>query len=184
MGDNFQNNSLLTSALKCYAAICGFCIRSKTDRRKECSRAGSPPAQKRFFASGDLKCNCNFHIIIKPCTHFTKVTFNPDGSQKRTSRPLWDDKYYVTIASAETDHSGGCIPSPQQHVMQKSRSGQYISDISEMALFQLCNASHEGRMVNSQVSICYTFTIVDALFSIIFLSISTLNCIDHTNHCW
>ena len=116
------------------------------------SRAGLPPVQKRFFVSGDLKCNCNFHIIIKPCTHFTKVTFNPDGSKKRTSRPLWDDQYYVTIKIAETEHIGGCIPSPQQHVMQKSRSGRYISDISEMALFQLCNASHDGRMVNSQVS--------------------------------
>jgi hypothetical protein len=130
----------------------GFCVRSKTDRHKECSRAGVPPVSKRVFAAGDLKCCCNFHIIIKPCGHSNKVTINADGTQKKTSRPLWNEEYYVTIGSADTDHSGGCIPSPQQHVMQKSRSGRYITDISQMALFQLCNASHEGRTVNSQVS--------------------------------
>ena len=80
----------------------------------------------------------------------------PGGALKRTSRPLWDDDYYITIRSVNTEHSGGCVPSPQQHVMQKCRSGRYISDISRMALFQLCNASHEGRTVNSQVSDVYS----------------------------
>jgi hypothetical protein len=93
VGDNFKNNSFLTSALKCYAAMCGFCIRSKTDRHKECSWA----VVKRVFAAGDLKCCCKFHIIIKPCGHSTKVTVNADGTQKKTSRSLWNDKYYATI---------------------------------------------------------------------------------------
>ena len=67
--------------------------------------------------------------------------------------------YYVTIGTAVTNHSGGCNPSPQQHVMQKSRSGQYIADLSQMALFQLCNASHEGRTVNSQVSVWFVHSL-------------------------
>ena len=139
--------------------MCGFCIRSKTDRHKECSRAGVPPEGKRVYASGDLKCSCKFHVIVKPCAYSSKVTVNDDGTKKKTSRPLWNDRYYVTIGTAVTDHSGGCEPSPQQHVMQKSRSGQYIADISQMALFQLCNASHEGRTVNSQVSYSLTHSL-------------------------
>ena len=82
-----------------------------------------------------------------------------DGTKKITSRPLWNDMYYVTIVRAVTNHSGGCKPSPQQHVMQKSRSGQYIADISQLALFQLCNASHEGRTVNSQVSVWFAHSL-------------------------
>ena len=113
IGDNFKNNSLFTSALKFYAAICGFCIRCKTDRHKECSRAGKASGKWRAFVAGDLKCNCSFYIIIKPCAYYSKVSVLPGGASKRTSRPLWDDDYYVTIRSADTEHSGGCVPSPQ-----------------------------------------------------------------------
>ena len=129
----------------------GFCTRYKGNNIQECTRAGFPNEGSRKFASGPLRCGCEFQIKFIPSLHRTVELKRSNGTIKRTSRAVWDEDQYVTIAEAKTEHTGGCQPSPQQHVMQKSRSGKYISDISKHALFILCNAHYDGRTVDTMV---------------------------------
>ena len=74
--------------------------------------------------------------------------------EKGKSRPAWNDPdCFVTIVDGILEHSEGCEPCPQQHVMTKSRAGKYVSDISTMALFTLCNiATRMGKELDTVVS--------------------------------
>ena len=152
IGDNFRDRETVVSAIKCYASMKGFCVRTNGSRVLECNRAGEPNSDARPFKAGQLKCGCKFRIKFKPSRHQTLAYTSKNGEAKRTSRPNWADGNFVTIDEAMTDHTGGCNPSPQQHVMQKSRSGKYISDLSQHALFTLCNACTNDKMVDSMVS--------------------------------
>ena len=130
----------------------GFCVRTNGSRVLECNRAGDPNVEGRQFKAGHLKCGCLFRIKFKPSLHQTTVYTSKNGECKKASRPSWGDSDFVTIDEARTEHTGGCDPSPQQHVMQKSRSGRYISDLSQHALFTLCNSCTNEKMVDSMVS--------------------------------
>ena len=66
-------------------------------------------------------------------------------------RPYFEPGYFVTVSKAMLEHTGGCKPGALQHVMQKSRSGTYES---QLALFTLCGSSQK-RMVDSMVCIYY-----------------------------
>ena len=134
----------------------GFCTRFNGNHIQECTRAGFPKPSSRNFSSGQLRCGCEFQIKYIPSLHRTVEVPQNNGNVKRTSRAVWDDNEYVTITLANTIHTGGCTPSAQQHIMQKSRSGRYISDISKHALFILCNAHYDGRTVDTVVS-CYNW---------------------------
>ena len=151
VGDNFKDREFFKQALKCYAAICGFCTRCKNPRVQECTRAGKTATKNRPFSAGNLKCDCKFKIVYRPSFYEPSIEKQKNGSFKKVSRPIWDDGYFVEIMEASVEHTGGCKPCPQQHMMQKSRSGKYISDISQQALYTLCNASYDGRTVDTQV---------------------------------
>ena len=77
-----------------------------------------------------------------------------NGTLKKVHRPYFEPGYFVTVSKAMLEHTGGCKPGALQHVMQKSRSGTYVSDISQLALFTLCGSSQK-RMVDSMVCIYY-----------------------------
>jgi hypothetical protein len=158
VGDNFKDKEFFKRALKCYAAMCGFCTGCKNPRVQECTRAGKSPTKNRPFSAGNLKCDCKFKIVYRPCFYEPSIEKQKDGSFKKVSRPIWDDGYFVEIMEASVEHTGGCKPCPQQHMMQKSRSGKYISDISQQALYTLCNASYDGRTVDTQVRRIPIFT--------------------------
>jgi hypothetical protein len=77
---NFDFFGSFLRALNCYSAICGCSARSKTDRHKECSRAGEPPVDSRDYKARNLSFNCKFQMIIKPCWYKPKVTPKSDGT--------------------------------------------------------------------------------------------------------
>ena len=153
VNDNFLDKEFFEQVINCFAAISGFVTRKASDRVFECSRGGKGPAvsaDQRKFASGDLKCGCEFKLSCKPCCHYANVEKQKNGSVKKVYRPYFDRGYYVTVSKAMLEHTGGCKPGALQHVMQKSRSGNYVSDISQLALFTLCGSSQK-RMVDSMV---------------------------------
>ena len=161
VGDKFKDRAFLVQVLKSYAAMKGFCTRFNGNHIQECSRAGYPKDKEnsRKFSGGQLRCGCKFQIKYIPSLHRTVQVVQRSGKVKRTSRAVWDDNEYVTITLANTVHTGGCHPSPQQQVMQKSRSGRYISDISKHALFILCNSHYDGRTVDTMVWSCISYNI-------------------------
>ena len=138
VGDNWRDKKRLNHALKKFAGIMGFIIR-QSHSIMECDRAGIPSAGRKF-AKGNLKCGCQFRITFRPSCHEVK-----EEPTRRQSRPVFDDNVYVTISKVNLDHTNGCVPSPQQQVMTKCRSGRYVSNLFQMALYQLCNSSIGGK---------------------------------------
>ena len=157
--------SLLKSAIIEYAAITGYVTRAQGgSNNRVCNRADKASTNRKYKA-GNLKCGCSFNIRHRPSLY--RPHRYPSG--KIVSRPVYDDGYFVTISLSVTDHAGGCNPSPQQQVMQKSRSGMYVSNISMMALYTLCGSLLKGEYVGTEVSSCliiihlnlYTYIIIN-----------------------
>ena len=137
--------------MRAYSNRVGFTIRIAGQGVLQCNRRDycNPYHTKtdvRHFKAGKLHCNCNFHVKVK-AGKFIR-------DEKGKSRPAWNDPdCFVTIVDGILEHSGGCEPCPQQHVMTKSRAGKYVSDISTMALFTLCNiATRMGKELDTVVS--------------------------------
>ena len=151
VGDNWLDKKYLTKAIVEYAAIQGFvtCVCGSTGR--VCNR-WKKSSTKRKYTAGDLKCGCGFKICFRPSLYVPR-----NEARGIKSRANFDDGYFVTISLSVMEHSGGCEPSPRQLVMQKSRSGRYVSDISLHCLFTICNACVNGRIVDNSVSVicCY-----------------------------
>ena len=150
-GQTWVNRETLVKALRVYANQVGFLITLRSTGTIQCNRRNycnfySKRTSSRNFKSGKLQCDCNFHIKVKAGKSIEDA--------KKRKRPAWNDPYCsATIVSLNLQHSGGCIPSPQQHVMTKARARKYVGDISNMALFTLCNtASRAGRELDSVVS--------------------------------
>ena len=164
-----MDKKYLTKAIVEYAAIKGFvtCVCGSTGR--VCNRS-KKSSTKRKYAAGDLKCGCGFKISFKPSLY---VPRQESGVVK--SRANFDDGYFVTISLSITEHSGGCNPSPQQLVMQKSRAGRYVSDISMHGLFTICNACVNGRMVDSAVSVIWVIYMHCVGCNIIYIHCVTCN---------
>ena len=140
--------AFLKKAIIEYAAITGFVTRVQGgSNNRVCNRANKSQTNRNYTA-GNLKCGCTFNIRHRPSLHRP----HKYASGKVISRPVYEDGYFVTITVSVTDHSGGCIPSPQQQVMQKSRSGKYVSNISMMALYTLCGSLLKGEYVGTEVS--------------------------------
>ena len=56
------------------------------------------------------------------------------------------------ISKASLWHTGECKPSRLQQVMQRSRSGVYVKNISDVSLFTLCTMlKDEGKVSSSMV---------------------------------
>ena len=125
--------------------------------------------QKRKFVSGDLQCKCHFHIKIKASKFYVDA--------KKKHRPDWNNPdCSVTIVDGILSHSGDCKPSTQQHIFTKSRSDKYVEDISNMALYTLCNsASKNGRAVNSIVSSLLDFGSSQFAFTMIKVNAITFD---------
>ena len=134
-----------------YANRVGFLITLRSTGTIQCNRRNycnfkNNRKSVRSFKSGKLQCDCNFHIKVKAGKSVEDA--------KGRKRPAWSDPYCTaTIVTCNLEHSGGCIPCPQQHIMTKSRAGKYVGDISTMALFTLCNtASRAGKELDTVVS--------------------------------
>ena len=150
-GQTWASKDILVSALRVYTNRVGFLITLRSTGTIQCNRRNycnyhKERTNSRSFKAGKLQCNCDFHIKVKA----GKSVVDAKGRK----RPAWTDPYCTaTIVGLNLEHSGGCVPCPQQHVMTKSRAGKYVGDISTMALFTLCNtASRAGRDLDSIVS--------------------------------
>ena len=151
IGQTWARKDILVSALRVYANRVGFLITLRSTGTIQCNRRNycnfhKERTNNRNFKSGKLQCNCDFHIKVKAGKSL------PDVQGRK--RPAWNDPdCTATIIFLNLEHSGGCLPCPQQHIMAKSRAGKYVGDISTMALFTLCNtASRAGKELDSVVS--------------------------------
>ena len=71
---------------------------------------------------------------------------------KYKSYPVVKDGVNVIISKANVEHTGECQPSRLQQVMQRSRSGTYVKNISDVSLFTLCMMlKDEGNVPSSMV---------------------------------
>ena len=102
----------------------------------------------RYFADGQLKAGCTFSIKFKSSVRAKKMPKNPTAKSKPKYRNYFSDNISITIVEAVCEHGGQCRPSPQQQIMVRSRSGLYIKNVSENAIFILCNMlkHNNGRL--------------------------------------
>ena len=98
----------------------------------------------RDYKSGVLKAGCTFQIKIKG------TVYKKDRSG--TSRPCFDVDNPVVVTIASCEHTGMCKPCPRQQVMMKNRSGKYVSNISQMVMYQFCNLMVTKGKLSSNVS--------------------------------
>ena len=68
---------------------------------------------------------------------------------KYRSNPLVDDGVLVIITTANCQHTGNCKPSTQQQIIQRSRSGEYIKCISDIALYSMCTIYKQKMSLKS-----------------------------------
>ena len=70
---------------------------------------------------------------------------------KYKSYPVVKDGINVIISKANVKHTGECKPSKLQQVMQRSRSGAYVKNISDISLFTLCMMLKDEGKVPSTI---------------------------------
>lgn len=137
-----------------YAARVGFTCTKYGNSSIKCNRFGSKDSGEkrvRNYHGGQLKCGCDFSISVRPSSYIKKVESNSKRGYR--SRPNFNSGEFVTIIKASLVHTGGCQPGPSNHVMTKSRAGKYVENITDIALFQLCNAKKNGTRLTTSVSV-------------------------------
>ena len=142
----------MKSFIDSYAAKVGFTCTKYGNSTIKCNRFGTTKEgdhKSRSYHGGPLKCGCLFSISVRPSSYVKKTEANSKRGYR--SRPNFNVGEFVTVVTANLEHTGGCQPSPSNHVMTKSRSGKYVENITEMALFQLCNSVKNGNRLTSSV---------------------------------
>lgn len=106
----------------------------KNKRVIHCTRIGDTSRQ-RNYAGGALAAKCPFQVKLKP---LCRIAYKAKETSKGWMyRDLWNEP--VLIISACCQHGGMCHPSRQNRVMTGQRSGKYVAQIPDNALFTLCN---------------------------------------------
>ena len=151
VGDRWRDYDSIFNALQSYAAETGFTINKWGDKTYfRCGRFGCMKRKKktcgplRDYKSGGLKAGCTFQVKIKG------TVYKKDRSG--TSRPCFDVENPVVVTIASCEHTGMCKPCPRQQVMMKNRSGKYVSNISQMVMYQFCNLMVTKGKLSSNVS--------------------------------
>ena len=153
LNDKWVDYETFKRCLESYAARKGFSITKHSTNYFRCNRFGirkQNGKERRKFNGGDLKCGCTFQIGLRPSSYIKKTECNSVRNYRH--RPNFDRGQHVTVMKADTEHAGGCKPSPANQVMTKNRSGRYISQLTDIAMFQLCNAVLKGNRLNTPVS--------------------------------
>ena len=136
IGSTWINKKYLHDVVNAYSARTGWnsALKNSTDIR--CSCFGPPLLTPRNFSQGCLKKNCTWKIVMTSSSY--SVKYRPNGTPKKV--PTFDDDAYVTISkSSVLAHGGTCNPSPQQQMIQRSRSGDYVKKMSDYSFYTLCN---------------------------------------------
>ena len=81
-------------------------------------------------ATGKLKIRSTINNLKRINTGLSEGRFK--------SQPVVKDGVNVIISKANVKHTGECKPSRLQQVMQRSRSGAYVKNISDISLFTIC----------------------------------------------
>lgn len=139
-----SRDALLEKAMNELAKLHGYHI-GKNKRVIHCTRIGDTSTQ-RNYAGGALAAKCPFQVKLKPlCREAYKAK---ETSKGWTYRDLWNEP--VQIISACCQHGGMCHPSRQNRVMTGQRSGKYVAQIPDNALFTLCNQYEKrGRLASA-----------------------------------
>ena len=116
------------------------CLCYKRPTRRETSRK---------FTSGSLCKDCEWEIKIRFSQNKTRRINSGISEEKNKSFPVVADGICVIISKANLKQTDQCSPSKLQQVLQRSRSGAYIENVSDFSLFTLCSMLKGGDKVTS-----------------------------------
>ena len=146
---------MLYSTVQAYAAATGWKPTLSRSIYIRCSCYNRPTRNRsekeRKYASGPLCKDCNWEIKIRSTVNDMKKINTGLSKGKYKSYPVVKDGVNVIISKANIQHSGECIPSKLQQVMQRSRSGAYIKNISDISLYTLCMILKDEGKVPSTI---------------------------------
>jgi len=151
-GSTWADRKLLYETIKAYAALTGWkpTLDSRTCIKCSCfSRSKRKNSSLREYSNGSLSKDCKWHIRIKSTKNLSRKVLSGSSAGKHKSFPMVDDGIPVIISTAKCQHTGSCNPSTQQQIIQRSRSGEYIKCISDVALFTLCTIYKEKMSLKS-----------------------------------
>ena len=137
----WKDRSLLYSTIQSYAAATGWkaTLSHSIYIRCSCYKRPMRTETSRKFTSGSLCKNCDWEIKIRSTENKTRKIKSGVSEGKYKSFPVVTDDVCVIISKANLNHTGQCSPSRMQQVMQRSRSGAYVKNMSNVSLFTLCS---------------------------------------------
>ena len=147
----WNDRSLLYSTIQSYAAATGWKATLSHSIYIRCSCYKRPTRREntRKFTSGSLCKDCDWEIKIRSTENTTRRIKSGVAEGKYKSYPVVNDGVCVIISKANLTHTGQCSPSKLQQVMQRSRSGAYVKNMSDVSLFTICSMLKGGGKVTS-----------------------------------
>ena len=147
LGSKWKDRSLLYSTIQAYAAATGWkaTLSHSIYIRCSCYKRPTRSEKSRKFSSGSLCKNCEWEVKIRSTQNKTRRINSGIAEGKNKSIPVVDDGVCVIISKANLIHTGQCTPSRMQLVMQRSRSGAYVKNMSDVSLFTLCSMLKGGE---------------------------------------
>ena len=150
LGDTWASRDILESALKAQAGCEGWTVKKEKDWIG-CNRYGEPVAS-RHFASGALQANCTLKLSLEALVSTRKLNANQKFKySKNWSAPVklvdkGNPKNFCTC------HGGNCRPSQQNRIATQKRSGGYVKNVPDHALFTLANMQeHNGHLPTNTI---------------------------------
>lgn len=92
------------------------------------------------MSQGSINKGCTWVIKMKPSKYADKLRGGTHKNGRNKRIPVFEDNVPVTISENTcVEHGGSCSPSMQQQIVQRSCGGDYITGLSALSFFQLCN---------------------------------------------
>ena len=155
VGSKWKYWNLLYTTVQAYAATTGWKAALSHSIYIKCPYYDRPIRSNniRKFSSGSLCKKCRWDIKIWSIQNDTKLIKSGISKGKYHSFPIVDNVdncVNVNISTANIEHTGDCKPSRLPQVTQSSRSGEYVKNISGVALYILCTMmKDEGKLSSS-----------------------------------
>ena len=152
VGSKWKDRNLLYTTVQAYAAATGWKAALTHSIYIKCSCYDWPIRSNdiRKFSSGFLCKKFKWEIKIRSTQKQTKMIKTGISKGKYKSFPVVKDGVNVIISKANLEHTGDCKPSRLQQVKQRSRSGAYVKNISDISMYTLCTMlKDEGKLSSS-----------------------------------
>ena len=96
------------------------------------------PNEKVYHNGESMHKGCEWKVKIKATNVETVTIKEGKNAGKNIQKPIFDDNVLVIVSKSQWENIGICNPSPQQQMVQKSHSGDFLKKISQQSLWNLC----------------------------------------------